>query len=91
MLLSVIVLIILFMINKTMTILLFIVIIFYFLIFLISKKYIKDMTNEIQENNAKVNSLLVESISSYETIKGLNLEERFKNKINLKYNNLILL
>lgn len=85
MLLSVIVLIILFMINKTMTILLFIVIIFYFLIFLISKKYIKDMTNEIQENNAKVNSLLVESISSYETIKGLNLEERFKNKINLKY------
>lgn len=85
MLLSVIVLIILFMINKTMTILLFIVIIFYFLIFLISKKYIKDMTNEIQESNAKVNSLLVESISSYETIKGLNLEERFKNKINLKY------
>ena len=85
MLLSVVVLIILYMINKTMTTLLFIVIILYFLIFLIFKKHIKNMTNNIQENNAKVNSLLVESISSYETIKGLNLEERFKNKINLKY------
>ena len=85
MLLSLIVLIILYIINKTMTSLLFIVIIFYFLIFLIYKKHIKNMTNNIQENSAKVNSLLVESISSYETIKGLNLEERFKNKINFKY------
>ncbi len=85
MLLSLIVLIILYIINKTMTSLLFIVIIFYFLIFLIYKKHIKNMTNNIQENSAKVNSLLVESISGYETIKGLNLESRFKNKINLKY------
>ena len=84
-LLSLVVLIILYIINKTMTTLLLIVIIIYFLIFLAYKKQIQNMTNNIQEENAKVNSLLVESISSYETIKGLNLEEKFKNKINLKY------
>ena len=85
MLLALAVLFILYGINKTMTLLLLIVIIFYFLIFLIYKGSIKDMTNYIQEKSAEVNSLLVESISSYETIKGLNLEAIFKKKINLKY------
>ena len=89
MLLSLIVLIILYTINKTMTTVLLLVTIFYFLIFLVSKNSIKNMTNNIQEESAKVNSLLVESISSYETIKGLNLETTFKNKINLKYLNAI--
>ena len=87
--LAIIVLIILYNINKNMTILLLLITIFYFLIFLIYKNSIKNMTNHIQENNAKVNSLLVESISSYETIKGLHLEDKFKNKINLKYLNAI--
>ena len=84
-LLSLVVLFILYEINKTMTLLLFIVIIFYFLIFFLYKGSIKNMTNYIQERSADVNSLLVESISSYETIKGLNLEASFKKKINLKY------
>lgn len=83
--LSLVVLIVLFTINKTMTIILFIIIIIYFLIFLVYKNTIKEVTNSIQEDSAKVNSLLVESISSYETIKGLNLENKFKNKINKQY------
>ena len=83
--LSLIVLIVLFTINKTMTIILFIIIIIYFLVFLAYKNTIKEVTNSIQEDSAKVNSLLVESISSYETIKGLNLENKFKNKINNQY------
>lgn len=87
--LSLVVLIVLFTINKTMTIILFIIIIIYFLIFLVYKNTIKEVTNSIQEDSAKVNSLLVESISSYETIKGLNLENRFKNKINKQYLNTI--
>ena len=85
MLLSLFVLFVLYGINKTMTVILLVVIIFYFLIFFLYKNSIKNMTNYIQECNANVNSLLVESISSYETIKGLNLETQFKNKINLKY------
>ena len=87
--LSIIVVVVLFQINKTMTIYLFIIIISYFLIFFAYKNIIKSETNDIQENNAKVNSLLVESISSYETIKGLHLENIFQNKINKQYLNTI--
>ena len=87
--LSLVVLIVLFQINKTMTIYLFIIIIMYFLVFFTYKNIIKKQTNSIQENNAKVNSLLVESISSYETIKGLHLENIFQNKINKQYLNTI--
>ena len=80
-------LIILFNINKTMTTYLIIIIILYIIIFLIFRPSIKNMTNITQEDNARINSLLVESISSYETIKGLNLESTFKSKINKLYLN----
>ncbi len=85
MILSVMVFMVLFIINKTMTITLIIIIIAYFLIFLLYKTTIKDMVNNIQVESGKVNSLLVESINSYETIKGLHIEEHFKNKINTQY------
>ena len=87
--LSLSVLIILFSINKIMTLVLFIIIIIYLSIFLSYKGIVKDTTNSIQEYSSKVNSLLVESISGYETIKGLNLEDKFKNKINECYLNTI--
>ena len=83
--LALIVVFILMKINTTMTLLLIFLTIIYFLIFLIYKNSIKNITNDIQEENAKVNSLLVESISSYETIKGLHLEETFAKKINKNY------
>ena len=85
--LSISIMIILFNINKTMSIYLIIIIILYIIIFLIFRPTIKNMTNINQEDNAKINSLLVESISSYETIKGLNLENIFQNKINKLYLN----
>ena len=87
--LSLVVLIVLFSINITMTSLLLLLTILYFLVLLIYKDIIKNETNYLQEDNAKVNSLLVESINGYETIKGLNLENRFKNKINKNYLNMI--
>ena len=87
--LSLVVLIILFKINTTMTLLLILITIIYLLIYLTFKNSIKNHTNTIQESNAKVNSLLVESISSYETIKGLNLEDNFKKKLNKEYLNTI--
>ena len=68
-----------------MTIILLIITIIYLLIFLAYRSSIKTTTNVIQEDNAKVNSLLVESISSYETIKGLNIEALFRKKINKAY------
>ena len=87
--LSITTIIILFNINKTMSLYLFIIIILYLIIFLIFRPSIKNMTNINQEDNSKINSLLVESISSYETIKGLNLENTFQNKINKLYLNSI--
>ena len=80
---------ILFTINKNMTIILFIIIIIYFLTFILYKSKEETITNNLQESNAKVNSLLTESIIGYETIKGLHLENTFINKINVKYQNLI--
>ena len=81
--------IILFNINKTMTLCLIIIIMLYIIIFLIFRPSIKNMTNITQEDNANINSLLVESISGYETIKGLNLESTFIKKINKLYLNSI--
>ena len=81
--------IILFNINKTMTLCLIIIIMLYIIIFLIFRPSTKNMTNITQEDNANINSLLVESISGYETIKGLNLESTFIKKINKLYLNSI--
>ena len=78
-------LIILFNINKTMSLYLFIIIMIYIVLFLVFRPCIKNMTDINQEDNSKINSQLVESISSYETIKGLNLEKIFQNKINKLY------
>ena len=85
--LSLSVLSVLFLINKTMTLILLIIIIIYFLIFIAYKRTIKETTNDIQESNALVNSYLVEAISGNESIKELNLENKFIKKINKEYLN----
>lgn len=82
-------LIILFNINKSMSLILLVIIIIYTIIFLIFRPTIKNITNINQEDNSKINSSLVETISSYETIKGLNIEKIFQNKINKLYLNSI--
>lgn len=81
--------IILFSINKTITVYLIFVVIIYLILFRVFKNSIKQMTNKIQEDSATVNSSLVETISGYDTVKGLNLENAFKNKINKQYLNMI--
>lgn len=80
MVLVIVVLGILFMINDKLTWLLLLIVIIYILIWLVYRPYINKMTNITQEDSAQVNSLLVETISSYETIKGLNLECIFSKK-----------
>ena len=82
-------LIILFIINKELTYIVLLLAFIYLLIFLAYKNSIKRYTDTIQESGAKVNSFLTETISSYETIKGLNLESNFTKKINYKYLNYI--
>ena len=85
--LAIFILYILFKINLTMTYMVLIIIVIYFLIFVFYKpKQIKTI-NAIQETSAEVNSQLVETIASYETIKGLNLEDIFINKTLATYQN----
>lgn len=77
--------IILLLINKTLFIYLILTIICYLLIFNVFKYSIKKMTNLVQEDSARTTSMLVESISGYETIKGLNYEKEFNYKLNKLY------
>ena len=93
--LSLIVIVILFKINISMTLMLLIITIIYYLIFISYKKIIEKTTENIQISSASTNSLLTETITSYETIKGLSLEEAFIKKNINRYettvnNNLLL-
>ena len=81
--------IILFILNFHMTIFLLFIAIIYLLLFIIYRLPIKNLTNSIQESSAKTNSLLVESMNGYATIKGLNIEDKCVNKINKYYLNMI--
>ncbi len=76
-------------INHKMTYLLFIIITIYFLIFIFIKPRIIKTTKAIQISNAKVNSLLTETIGSYATIKGLAIEDIFTDKVLTTYQNSI--
>lgn len=82
---SVICAVILIKINVFMFILLIITILVYILIFMIFKSIIKKYTDINQENNAKVNSLMIEVINGYETIKNLNLENVVNEKMTSLY------
>ncbi len=61
-------------INIKMFLILVVTILIYILIFLIFRPMIKKYTNINQENNAKINSQMVELINGFETIKNLSLE-----------------
>lgn len=81
--------IILFKINSKLALILYLIIIIYIILFLVSKDSIKNMTNINQEASASLNSMLVESLNGYETIKGLNLEKIFLKKLNGLYLKLV--
>ena len=77
----------LFFINKTMFLLLLITIMIYIIIFKIFNPILKKYTDINQQNNAKINSQMIELINSYETIKNLNIEYKMKEKIDTLYKN----
>ena len=77
--------IILLFINKTMFILLIITILIYIISFYLFKPILKKYTNINQENNALINSNMIELINGFETIKNLNIEKIMNNKIDSLY------
>ena len=72
-------------INKTMFLLLIITILIYIIIFYIFKPILKKYTNINQENNAIINSNMIEMINGFATIKNLNMERLMNDKINSIY------
>lgn len=83
------VLIMLFNINIKLTIIVIGVAIVYCIIILIYNKIIHRYIRESYDESSMVNSYLVETINSIDTIKGLNIEEKVCTKLNFKYNRLI--
>lgn len=79
--------IVLFNINNNLFGFLVIITLAYLLLVLIFRKINKKLININQENNAKINSLLVETINGFETIKGLNVENNFSKKFEKLYVN----
>lgn len=79
--------IILFNINKVMFLILVVIMFIYIALLYLFRPFIKKMTNINQENNALINSFLVESISGFETVKGLNIEKIMERKMEKLYTN----
>ena len=83
------ILIMLFMIDSTMTYIVLIITIFYFLIFTTFKPKQEKIIENVQKSNARANSCLTETILSYETIKGLAIENAASKKVTDIYQNYI--
>ena len=81
--------IILYKIDKSLFVIVIIVTIIYIIITLLINKILIKLIKNLQINNAVQNSLLVETISGYETIKGLNIENIMSKKFEKKYINLL--
>lgn len=80
-------LIILFILNKTLCFFSIFLIMLYLIITLAFKKYIEININEIQNKKANYNSYMVEVISGFETIKGLNKEKQTLKNFEIKFAN----
>ena len=78
-------LIVLFTINKTLFIIGIIILILYFLIIIIFRRIFNDYIKRIQVKRGETTSFMVESISGFETIKGIHLENSINNKFEKKY------
>lgn len=63
--------------------------ILYILIVLIFNNYIKNITIKRQEATATLNNTIIESVSTFETIKGLNIEDNIIYKFSKDYSSLL--
>ena len=78
-------LIILFIISKTLFVIGCIILILYFLLVILFRRIFDNYIRKIQIQKGDVTSFMVESISGFETIKGSHIESNIKNKFEKKY------
>ena len=86
-LLGVIVLFVLFNINVVLSIIVIVSIVSYILLTFAFNKYIHNSISESIKNHSIVNNYLVESLSSFETIKNLSIQDYVVGNFNKKYDN----
>ena len=78
-------LIVLYFINSTLFIVVLIILVLYFTIIIIFRRSFNDYIKKIQVKKGEATSLMVESISGFETVKGIHIESNIKNKFEKKY------
>jgi len=84
-LLAFVTLIFLFIINKILFLIAFIMMSLYVIVILIFRPILLSKIKDNSESQSIVNSYLVETISGFETVKGINLEQNIINNFNNKY------
>ena len=78
-------LIVLYFINGTLFIIGLLMLIFYFIIIIIFRRIFNDYIRKIQIKKGESTSFMVESISGFETVKGMHIEDNINDKFEKKY------
>jgi len=76
---------VLYFINSTLFIIGVVILIFYFVVIVIFRRIFNDYIKKIQVKKGESTSFMVESISGFETVKGMHLENNIKDKFEKKY------
>ncbi len=83
--LTIVSLITLYCINSTLFGISFIILLFYIFVVAVYHNIFNKNVNIIQKNKAEITSCLVESISGFEVVKGLNIDDQINDKFEKKY------
>jgi len=76
---------VLYFINKTLFTISLIILVLYFIIIVIFRRVFNDYIRKIQVKKGESTSLMVESISGFETVKGMHIESYIKDKFEKRY------
>ena len=83
--LTIISLIVLFIINKTLFTVGILILVFYFIIIILFRGVFENYIKKIQRQKSEVTAYMIESINGFETIKGSHIEKSIMNKFEKKY------
>ena len=78
-------LIVLYFINNTLFIIGLLILVLYFIIIVIFRRVFNDYIRKIQVKKGESTSLMIESISGFETVKGMHIESNIKGKFEKRY------
>lgn len=78
-------LIVLYFINSTLFIIGLIILVLYFILLIIFRRIFNEYIKKIQVKKGEATSLMVESISGFETVKGMHIESNIKDKFEKRY------